>query len=253
MPATAWRISAIIPCAGGGAPVPVETGAAKERDAQGVCMVKAVIFDMDGMLTDSEPLWRIAAVDALNAIGVPITLQDAIETTGLRTDELVEEWHRRHGWADPPRKVVEGQIETRVIELIRERSVPNPGVQEILALLSGAGYPLGIASSSASEVIEAVLETLGVAHYFDVVQSAEHEPFGKPHPAVYIEAARRLGVAPVECVAFEDSPNGVIAAKAARMRCVAVPDPALVDDRRFLAADWRLASLCDFRLEMLEG
>jgi HAD superfamily hydrolase (TIGR01509 family) len=215
--------------------------------------VQAVIFDMDGMLTDSEPLWRIAAVDALNAIGVPLTLHDALATTGLRTDELVEHWYGLHPWPDPPRKVVEGQIDTRVIELIRERSVPNPGVLEILELLSGAGYPLGIASSSASEVIQAVLETLGLERYFAVVQSAEHEPFGKPHPAVYIEAARRLGVAPVHCVAFEDSPNGVIAAKAARMRCVAVPDPALADDRRFLAADVRLPSLTAFRLEIFDG
>jgi HAD superfamily hydrolase (TIGR01509 family) len=215
--------------------------------------IQAVIFDMDGMLTDSEPLWRIATVETLNAIGVPITLQDAVTTTGLRTDELVEHWYGVHPWPDPPRKAVEGQIETRVIELIRERSVPNPGVHEILALLSTAGYPLGVASSSASEVIQAVLETLGVARSFAVAQSAEHEPFGKPHPAVYIEAARRLGVAPVHCLAFEDSPNGVIAAKAARMPCVAIPDPALAADRRFLAADLRLASLRDFRLEMLDG
>jgi len=206
---------------------------------------------MDGMLTDSEPLWRIASVEALNAIGVPLTEEDAIATTGLRTDELVEQWQRVYPWTDPPRKVVEAEIERRVIDLIREQAIPNPGVHEILELLSGAGYPLGIASSSASDVINVVLETLGIAHYFAVVQSAEHEPFGKPHPAVYIEAARRLNVAPTDCVAFEDSPNGVIAAKAARMRCIAVPDPALVDDRRFLAADLLLGSLTDFRLEML--
>jgi HAD superfamily hydrolase (TIGR01509 family) len=215
-------------------------------------MPKAIIFDMDGMLTDSEPLWRIASVAALNAVGVPLTEKDALVTTGLRTDEMVEHWYGVYRWADPPRKVVEAEIERRVIDLIRERSVPNPGVREILELLSGVGYPLGIASSSASEVIEAVLETLGVARYFSVVQSAEHEPFGKPHPAVYIEAARRLGVAPVDCVAFEDSPNGVIAAKAARMSCIAVPDPALIDDRRFLAADLRLSSLTEFRFQMLD-
>lgn len=215
-------------------------------------MPKAMIFDMDGMLTDSEPLWRIASVEALNAVGVPLTAEEAVVTTGLRTDELLEHWYGVYPWPDPPRKVVEGQIERRVIELIRERSVPNPGVHEILETLVAAGYPLGIASSSASQVIQAVLDTLGIADSFAVVQSAEHEPFGKPHPAVYIEAARALGVPAVACVAFEDSPNGVIAAKAARMRCVAVPDPALSNDRRFLAADLRLPSLTDFRLEMLE-
>ncbi len=215
-------------------------------------MTRAIIFDMDGLLTDSEPLWRRASVESLNAVGVPLTEEEAVQTTGLRTDELLEHWYGFYPWPDPPRKVVEGQIERRVIELIRERSAPNPGVLETLDLLAGAGYPLAIASSSASQVIQAVLETLGIGRYFAVVQSAEHEPFGKPHPAVYIEAARALGVAPVACVAFEDSPNGVIAAKAARMRCVAVPDPALVDDRRFLAADLRLPSLMAFRLEMLE-
>lgn len=214
-------------------------------------MPKAVIFDMDGMLTDSEPLWRIASVEVLNAIGVPLTEADAVATTGLRTDELLEHWQMIYPWEEPPRKVVEGRIEQRVMELIRERSVANPGVHEVLETLSAAGYPLAIASSSASDVIRTVLETLGIAGYFAVVQSAEHEPFGKPHPAVYIEAARALGVAPVGCVAFEDSPNGVIAAKAARMRCIAVPDPALIDDHRFMAADVRIGSLTEFRLEML--
>jgi mannitol-1-/sugar-/sorbitol-6-/2-deoxyglucose-6-phosphatase len=214
--------------------------------------VRAVVFDMDGMLIDSEPMWRRATVAALNGIGVPITDQDALETTGLRTDEMVEHWYGVHPWPDPPRKVVEGEIETRVIDLIREHGIPNPGVPDILETLTAAGYPLGIASSSASEIIQAVLDTLGLASFFAVVQSAEHEPFGKPHPAVYIEAARRLGVPPTQCVAFEDSPNGVIAAKAARMLCVAVPDPALADDRRFLAADLHLPALTEFRLDMLE-
>ncbi|MBA3450322.1 MAG: HAD-IA family hydrolase, partial [Chloroflexia bacterium] len=122
-----------------------------------------------------------------------------------------------------------------------------------LEALSAAGYPLAIASSSSSEIIAAVLETLGLAHYFRVAQSAEHEPFGKPHPGVYIEAARALGIEPWRCLAFEDSPNGVIAAKAARMTCIAVPDPALANDRRFGAADLILPSLSDFRLGMLEG
>jgi sugar-phosphatase len=208
---------------------------------------------MDGLLIDSEPLWRIAEVEALASVGVPMSEEDALETTGLRTDEVVELWHARHPWANPPQKEIEARIITRLIALVRERGEPMPGVHETLESLSEAGYPLAIASSSTSEIISAVLETLGLAGYFRVAQSAEHEPFGKPHPGVYIEAARALGVEPRHCLAFEDSPNGVIAAKAARMTCIAVPDPALAEDRRFGAADLVLRSLAEFRMEMLEG
>lgn len=211
----------------------------------------AVIFDMDGLLIDSEPLWRIAEVEALTEVGVPITEEDAVETTGLRTDEVVELWHARYPWQEPAKKAVEARIVSRLIALVRERGEPMPGVMAALEGLSAAGFPLAIASSSASEIIAATVETLGIGGFFRVMQSAEHEPFGKPHPGVYIEAARALGVEPRLCLAFEDSPNGVIAAKAARMTCVAAPDPALAHDRRFGAADLVLGSLTEFRVEML--
>ena len=128
-----------------------------------------------------------------------------------------------------------------------------PGVRETLHAVAGAGYPLAIASSSSSEIIAAVLDTLGIASYFEVAQSAEHEPYGKPHPAVYIEAARRLDVSPERCLAMEDSPAGLLAAKAARMSCLVVPAPEMRTDRRYCIADAQLDSLTDFRLELLEG
>jgi len=212
----------------------------------------AFIFDMDGLLVDSEPLWRIAEIEMLSAVGVPITEEDAIQTTGLRTDEVVELWYSRYPWPDPPKKAIEAQIITRLIALVRERGKLMPGVRETLKAVSDAGYRLAIASSSSSEIIAAVLDTLGISDYFQVAQSAEHEPYGKPHPGVYIEAARRLGVAPWRCLTFEDSPNGVIAAKAARMHCIAVPDPALRNDRRLQAADLILPSLGQFHLGVLE-
>ena len=214
--------------------------------------VDAIIFDMDGLLIDSEPLWRIAEIETLSAVGAPITEEDAVATTGLRTDEVVELWFARYPWPDPPRKEIEARIITRLIALVRERGNVMPGAYEALEAVSTAGYPLAIASSSTSEIIAAVLQTLGIERYFQVTQSAEHEPYGKPHPGVYIEAARRLGVEPRRCLALEDSPNGVIAAKAARMYCIAVPDPALKDDRRLQAADLILPSLTEFQLELLE-
>ena len=214
--------------------------------------IDAMIFDMDGLLVDSEPLWRIAEIEMLSAVGVPITHDDAVQTTGLRTDEVVELWYARYPWPDPPKKAIEARIITRLITLVRERGRLMPGVRETLQAVSDAGYPLAIASSSSSEIIAAVLDTLDIAPYFQVAQSAEHEAYGKPHPGVYIEAARRLDVEPWRCLAFEDSPNGVIAAKAARMRCIAVPDPALADDRRLQAADLILPSLTEFHLDLLE-
>src|SRR5918995_6766764 len=130
--------------------------------------VDAIIFDMDGLLIDSEPLWRIAEVETLSAVGVPITEEDAVETTGLRTDEVVELWYARYPWPDPPKKAIEARIITRLIALARERGTLMPGVQETLEAVFGAGYPLAIASSSASEIIAAVLGTLGIASYFQV-------------------------------------------------------------------------------------
>jgi sugar-phosphatase len=97
-----------------------------------------------------------------------------------------------------------------------------------------------------------VVDQIGVREYLHVLQSAEHEPYGKPHPAVYIEAARRLDVPPERCLAVEDSPAGLLAAKAARMACLVVPAPEMRADRRYCIADLQLDSLLDFRLDLLD-
>jgi sugar-phosphatase len=215
-------------------------------------MVRAVIFDMDGLLIDSEPLWRLAEVEVFNPLGVPLTDELALTTMGLRTDEVVEHWFARYSWRGPSLKEVEARVDARVIELVRERGAPLPGAREVVSLLRERGYPLAIASSSTSELIAAVVHQLGLASSFQVLQSAEHEPYGKPHPGVYIAAANALGVAPAECLAFEDSANGVIAAKAARMRCIAVPEPPVRHDRRFCIADAVLDSLNEFDPDLLD-
>src|SRR5215213_1276252 len=125
--------------------------------------VDALIFDMDGLLVDSEPLWRIAEIDTLSAVRVPLKEEDGVQTTGLRTDGVVELWYARYPWPDPPQKEIEARIITRLIALTRERGTLMPGVRETLESVSGAGYPLAIASSSSSEIIAAVLDTLGIA------------------------------------------------------------------------------------------
>ncbi len=215
-------------------------------------MIHAAIFDMDGLLIDSEPLWRLAVVEVLTAAGVPLTAASVRETMGLRTDEVVAHWFARHPWPAPHPSEVVARINLQALKLIRAHGAPLPGAREVVALLAGHGIPLAIASSSPSPVIAAVLARLGLADSFLVVQSAEHESQGKPHPAVYLAAARRLDIPPSACLAFEDAPHGVAAAKAAGMTCIAVPEPAARGDPRFGAADLVLSSLADFRLELLD-
>jgi HAD superfamily hydrolase (TIGR01509 family) len=195
--------------------------------------VQAVIFDMDGLLIDSEPLWHEAEKASFATVGLHLAQQDCLRTTGLRIDEVVRYWNA------PPE--LAHQIVERVIALVEQKGAPKPGVA--VALDACVGRPLGLASSSPSILIDAVLHRLGIRDRFAVAHSAEHEARGKPHPDVYLTTARLLGVSPSACVAVEDSPTGVRAAKAAGMRCVAVPDALLADNAGFAEADDIIESL----------
>lgn len=202
----------------------------------------AVIFDMDGLLIDSEPLWQRAEVEVFGALGLALTPADCARTTGLRIDEVVEFWGRQRRWPDPPRQIAE-RIVRRVIELVRDEGTLLPGAGPALEFCAGRGLPLALASSSDRSLIEAVLGRFALARHFRVIHSAQEEPYGKPHPAVYLSTARLLQVPPAACLAIEDSLNGLIAARAARMGCIAVPAAADRFDPRFSLADAVLDSL----------
>src|SRR5262249_29403654 len=120
-----------------------------------------------------------------------------------------------------------------------------PGIDDVLGFLEGRRIPVALASSSPHAVIAAALERLDLGARFACVCSAEDEPYGKPHPGVYLTAAATLGIAPALCCAIEDSPNGVLAAKAAHMTCIAIPDPAYGDDPRIMMADRVVRALTD--------
>jgi sugar-phosphatase len=204
---------------------------------------EAVIFDMDGVLVDSEPIWQDVELDVLGRLGVPLTREMCAQTMGFRVEESVAYWYERHPWTGPTVDAVAGELVDGVIAAIGERAEPIAGVTDAIAFLEGAGLRLAIASSSYYRVIDAVLTRFDLAGHFEVVHSAQDEERGKPDPAVYRTAAAKLGVDPVACVAIEDSPNGVLSAKGAGMVCVAVPEPGTEHDARMAEADLVLPSL----------
>jgi HAD superfamily hydrolase (TIGR01509 family) len=214
-------------------------------------MMKAVIFDMDGVIVDSEPLWRLAEREVFAEIGLQLTDADCERTMGLRTDEVIDYWYDLSPWDGPSTAEVEKRLTARVQELIAERATPMPGLDHAINAARSAGLALGLATSSTPELIHAVLTTLALADVFAVTHSAVGESLGKPHPAVFLTTARRLGVEPVECVAIEDSVAGVRSACAAGMWVIALPPPHLFDDPAYDEADVKLRSLEELSPDML--
>jgi mannitol-1-/sugar-/sorbitol-6-/2-deoxyglucose-6-phosphatase len=203
----------------------------------------AVVFDMDGVLIDSEPMWRQAEIEVFATVGIHLTQQDCIDTQGIRIDEVVAIHYNKAPWTTPDCPTVAHQVVHCVAKLIRAHGVPLQGAGAVLKYLQDSGVVLGLASSSSQFLIDTILSTLDFKDCFRLTQSAEHEPYGKPHPAVYLSCAGQLGVDPRRCLAIEDSINGVIAAKAAQMQVVAIPEPHLRGDRRFGIADYQMDSL----------
>lgn len=206
---------------------------------------KAIIYDMDGVLTDSEPIWKIAMEEVFRGIGCPLTRDDFQKTVGLRIDEVVSYWYHVSPWQDVSEKEVEQRIVQRMIALLTERATPLPGVVESLQFFKEKGLKIGLATSSYEVLIDTILDTLKIRDYFQTVHSAEYELFGKPHPAVYLTAAKNLGVDPRACLVVEDSLNGIISGKAARMTVLCVPEKTHTPEPKLILADAQFESLND--------
>ncbi|ATF49736.1 hexitol phosphatase HxpB [Citrobacter freundii] len=216
--------------------------------------ILAAIFDMDGLLVDSEPLWDQAELDVIASLGVDITRRHELpDTLGLRIDMVVDLWFAQQPWSGPSRQEVTDRIITRAIALVEETKPLLPGVREAVALCKSQGLRVGLASASPLHMLEKVLTMFDLRDSFDALASAEKLPYSKPHPQVYLDCAAKLGVEPLSCVALEDSVNGMIASKAARMRAIVVPAHENQDDARFVLADVKLTSLADLTVTHLRG
>jgi HAD superfamily hydrolase (TIGR01509 family) len=207
--------------------------------------IAGVVFDMDGVLVDSEPLWHEAEIAVFGSLGVVLTPELCRQTTGVRIDAVVAHWRAAHPWGPwPSNEEVVNAIVDDVVARVASRAEPMRGVHSALRAVSG--LKTGLASSSPQRLIDVVLDRLGLRGAFQVVQSAEHLPHGKPDPTVYLLACKALGLDPRHAVAIEDSDSGLRAAHAAGMIVVAVVDPAGPRPKGLGVADVVLESLEDF-------
>ena len=204
--------------------------------------IEAVVFDMDGVLLDSEPIWRAVERDVFGRLGIEVTEEDLMRTMGVRIVDVVAGWYRRHPWEGASTHEIAGEIVERVAETIRREGHLNDGAVDAIDHFRRLGLRLALASSSPMRLIRAVLDMGGLEDRFDVVLTAEEEVLGKPDPAVYLRAAERLGIPPERCLAIEDSLAGIRAAKAAGMVCIAVPELS-PEEAREAGADLVLSSL----------
>lgn len=206
----------------------------------------AVIFDMDGVLIDSEPLWKIAMEEVFSALGSTLTKSDFQKTVGLRIDEVIHFWNVTEDWGVVDEAQVEEEIIQKMEKLIVENPFPLEGVIDTLKFLSEKKIKIGLATSSSSRLIRAVLTSLKIEHYFDFTWSAENETHGKPHPAVYLSVAKALNVTTTKCLVIEDSYNGVISGLAARMKVVCIPEKTHFPNPKLALADFTFNTMSKF-------
>jgi HAD superfamily hydrolase (TIGR01509 family) len=216
-------------------------------------MIKAAIFDMDGLLIDSEPIWTEAAREVMQKVNFELTNALKLQTTGLSIKLFLEYCYKVQPWNTPTFEELEIEILEIAHKNILLHAEAMPGAIDLVKKLSDAGLKLAVASASHMDLIEGVLAKLGLIEYFEIWHSGELEEFTKPHPAVYLSTAKKLGVAPEECLAFEDSFTGLRAAHAAGMVTISVPAMEVFDDSKFDLAHYKISSLENYIFEEMSA
>ncbi len=209
-------------------------------------MITAAIFDMDGLLFDSEPLWQEAEYDVFSRLGVKVTPELSAITAAMTTKEVTQFWFQQFPWHGQTLADVEQAVIDRVERLIKQKGEAKPGVKEILNFCKEQGLKIGLATNSPYQLIPVILDALEVRHFFDVITSSDQVEKGKPEPDVYLETALQLKIKPEHCVVFEDSPSGMNAGIAANMKVIVVPQSEHYDNPTFELSQFKLNTLLDF-------
>jgi len=214
-------------------------------------VIDGVVFDLDGLLLDSEQVWDAAREELARERGGHWHDRAQRDMMGMSSQEWSRYMHDVVGLPDPPEEI-SAEVVHRLERLYREHLPVIPGARESVERLAER-WPLALASSSNRELIDLALELMGIAHLFQATVSSEEVGRGKPAPDVYLEAARRLDVDPTRAAAIEDSHNGIRAAKAAGMRVIAIPNEHFPPDEEALAqADVVLNSLAELTAEAVQ-
>jgi sugar-phosphatase len=208
--------------------------------------MQAVIFDMDGVLIDSEPMWQEAEKQVFSSVGVDVRGELSVHTASMTTKQVTQFWYKHYPWTGKSLEQVENEVIDHVEGLISEKGAQMEGVKETLDFFRDKDFKIGLSTNSPSRLISVVFNKLGISHYFDAISSSEHEEKGKPHPAVYLSTARKLQVSPSKCIAFEDSISGIIAAKKAKIKTVAVPSSQDFSNEAFEMSHLKLRRMSDF-------
>ena len=215
-------------------------------------MVEAVVFDMDGVILQSEEVWDEVREQYVRERGGRYDAEVQRAMMGMSSTEWSRYLHDEAGVPDDA-AAINAEVVRRMLERYHEELPLIDGAVDAVRRI-GERWPLGLASSSNRELIDTVLDVTGLAPLFRTAVSSEEVPRGKPAPDVYLEAARRLGVDPAACAAVEDSHGGIRSAKSAGMRVVAIPNPSYPpDDEALRLADAVVASLDELTVDVLRG
>ncbi len=204
---------------------------------------------MDGLIVDSEPWWRVAESNVFGRLSRSPSEADFERMMGRQIKEVIQHWHSVAPWKNLVVEETQKEILSEVARLVKENASLLPGVIESLEFFKRKGLAIALASSSPLHLIRDLMTHYGLLNHFSIICSAEFESHGKPHPAVFMKAAQELGVDAQDCLVLEDSFNGLISAKAARMKCIAVPEKGAFNQTRFDIADLKISSLAEFSEE----